>query len=131
MKISDINMERTKALPAAGAAAVSDSVDLYADEVGPVGANLEVHLELPALASLVDDKTCTITFQDSADDSTFAAVAGAPTLTLTGAGGAGAAADKVRFYLPPATRQYVRFSVAVAASGGDNTAASATMKFRV
>lgn len=131
MKIADALMRRTTALPAAGAAANSTSVDLHALEVGPVGANLEVHFTIPDVPDLADTKDLTVTFQDSADNSTFAAVAGTPTLTFTGAASAGASGNKVRFYLPPATRRYVRGSYAVEADGGDNTGVSGVLDFRV
>lgn len=131
MKIADNLLTRTKALPAAGAAAVTDSIDLKAEEVGPIGANLEVHVEIPALASLSDDKDAVVSFEDSADDSTFAAVTEMGSLTVTGAGGAGSSAATERFYLPPSVKRYLRATTSVEASGGDNTGDSITVKVRV
>ena len=124
-------MRRVTALPAANASASSDSVDLKADEVGPVGANLEVHMTLPAVPALVDDKVITVTFEDSADDSTFAAVVGAPVLSSTGVDTPGGPGDFARFYLPPGTRRYVRATAAVQADGGNNTGVDFTLDFKV
>jgi|DEB0MinimDraft_10_1074344.scaffolds.fasta_scaffold15573_5 hypothetical protein len=132
MKIADHSMQVTKALPAAGASANTDSVDLKCgDQVGPIGYDFEVHVTLPDLDSLADDKDCTITFEDSADDSSFSAITAAPTFTLTGAGGAGATGDTWRFVLPPETRRYFRAVATVEAAGGDNTSESLTVDFRV
>lgn len=131
MKIKDENLSKTKALPAAGASASTDSVDLGADRVGPVGNEVEVHITVPDLANLADDKDLTITFEDSADDSSWAAIAEAPVFTLTGAGGSGASGITRRIYLPPSTRRYFRVTAVVEAAGGDNTASSLSVDWRV
>jgi len=127
-RLEDINLTKTKALPAAAATNYSDAIDFGSNRIGPLADDVEVVVSVPALPSLVDAKTLIITVQDSADNSSFAAVAGTPVITLTGAGGVGASALDTRFKLPPLTRQYVRFSQAVLTAGGDNTAVSVTYK---
>lgn len=131
MKISDETMKETKALPAAGASAVTDSVDLKTALVGPIGSELEVHVSVDALAVLVENETVTLTFEDSADNSTFTTIESAPSYVVTGGSGDGADAATWRFYLPPTTRRYFRASAAVSASGGDNTGDNFTLEFRV
>lgn len=122
----DALLSVTKALPAAGANNNSDSIDLGSPTPIVVGDSIEVEVALPALANLVEDKTVTCTLQDSADDSTFAAITGLSTLVVTGktSGGAAAASRVVR--LPSSVRRYIRVNTAVLTSGGDNTASSVT-----
>lgn len=132
MKIADETMTRTVALPVAGAAALTSSVDLGATEVGPIGNNVEVHLSLPALPDLVDDKTVTVDLYDcDTEDGTYAVVPTVGNMVVTGADSAGADAARWRLSLPPHTRRYVKGRVAVLTGGGDNTAKSLTMEFRI
>lgn len=127
-RLLDAALSKSKALPAAGAANYSTSIDLGSTKLGPLADLIEIEIAIPATPSLVDDKTIILTLKDSADDSTFAAIAAVGTLTVTGAGGAGAAAASLRVKLPPATRRYLRVDAAVLAAGGDNTAVSYTLK---
>ena len=124
-------MERTKALPAAAASAVTDVVDLGAPELGPVGTNLEVQLSVEACPNLVEAKTITFTFEDSADDSSYAAIEGSPTYVVTGGSGNGAAADAWSFNLPSHTRRYLKAKATVLTGGGSNIASDFTLKFKV
>lgn len=126
-RLQDANLTKTKALPAAAAANASDSIDLGSTTLGPVADEIEVDISIEATPSLVDDKTITLTLKDSADDSTFTAIAGLATLVVTGASSAGAAAASRRLKLPPSTRRYLRLDAAVLTAGGDNTAKSYTM----
>jgi hypothetical protein len=84
-------------------------------------------MELPALPSLADTKKATITLEDSADGTTFAAIPGLAALEVTGAGGAGAVAANRRVRLPADVRRYLRAKAAVEAAGGNNTAKSLTL----
>lgn len=125
--IPDVTLRRTLALPAADASANSTSVDLRGARASAVGANLEARFSIPALPALVEDKTVTVTFEDSADDSSFAAVPELPTLVVTGGAGNGAAKTDLHFYLPPRLRRYLRYSIAVEDLGGNNTGVSAQL----
>lgn len=125
--ITDALLTKTTALPAAAATANGESIDL--GQAGDASIeSIEVQVAIPALANLADTKSATLTIQDSADDSTFAAVTGLSTLAVTGAGGAGAAASSRKVKLPSTVRRYIRASVAVDASGGDNTGDSFTLE---
>ncbi len=79
---------------------------------------------MPATPSLVDAKTITYTFQDSADGVSYAAIADLPTVVSTGAGGAGAAAVERQFKIPTTARRYLAVNAAVLAAGGSNIAVS-------
>ena len=86
-----------------------------------IGGNIENvvgQIYVPAIASLSDTKTITITLQDSADNSTFADVDPTTSTVVTGAGGAGAAVKDSRFRFPPILRRYYRHKVVVAATSG-------------
>lgn len=111
----------TKALPAAGATANGDSIDLGASSSPEA---VQFNLSVAAVPALVDAKTIIYTFEDSADNSSFAAIAELSTVTSTGAGGVGAAAVDRNVYLPPSVRRYVRVSATVLAAGGSNIAVS-------
>jgi len=116
----------TKALPAAGATNYSDAIDLKA--VDASFDHVEVLAEVPALTALADTKTYTVTFEDSADNSTFATIPELATFVRTGiATGQGSAAASRCVRLPASTRRYLRVKQVVEASGGDNTAKSVTV----
>ncbi|WP_395736282.1 Bbp16 family capsid cement protein [Prosthecobacter sp.] len=120
-------LKKTKAMPAAGATANGDSIDLGQDVLGPEADNIEVVVAHDACGSLADSKTITSTIQDSADNASFAALAGVPTVVSLGAGGVGDTAKSVRMKLPPGTRRYIRLSSTVQGSGGDNTASNSSI----
>jgi hypothetical protein len=122
--IRDTNLKATKALPAAAATNYSDAIDLIGTNPGIKARRLQLEVAVPALPSLVDAKTVTLTPQDSADNSTFADIATLAPVVLTGASGAGAAAVTRLFKLPEDVRRYVRLKQVVLTAGGDNTAKS-------
>lgn len=62
-------------------------------------------------------QTVTLTLQDSADNSTFAALAPSQTFVITGASNIGPA-GQWRIALPENIRRYVRFTVAASATAG-------------
>ena len=124
--LRDADFEVSKALPAAAATAYTDSLDLGQTKVQSL-EQVEFEIAVPALPALVEDKTVTISVQDSADDSSFAAVDPAISTVITGGTGNGAAAKTVRFRLPSQTRRYVRLKMDVLTGGGDNTGVSATL----
>jgi len=124
-RITDKLLEVSRSLPAAAANNNSTSLDLGE---GWKGENYELEIEIPALPNLADTKTLTVTVQDSADNSAFAAIPELATLVVTGAGGVGSAATKRQLRIPASTRQYIRINCAVASVGGDNTASAAIMR---
>lgn len=127
--LTDVNLSVSKALPAAGASNQSASIDLGTTSGGRV-PRVELQVILPATPSLVDTKTITLTVKDSADNSSFAAVADLPPIVVTGAGGTGGPAVDRSFKLPLGIRKYVYLDQAVLAAGGDNTAISSTFRLR-
>lgn len=125
-KIIDKEKEVTVALPAAAAAAQTAALDL--GEGAGFIENVEVEIETPALASLVDDKDLDIHVEHSADGETWADLPEVAAVKLTGAGGAGVAANKASFRLPSSTLRYIRADFAVETGGGDNTASSGILR---
>ena len=123
--LKDAELIRTVALPAAGASASTASIDLAATTQAE--SHFEVEVLLPELENLVEDKKATVTLEDSADDASFAALAGLAPLEVTGGAGGGASAASIRVRLPNATRRHLRDTADVEAAGGDNTAAIVTL----
>lgn len=128
--VQDAALEKAVAIAAAGATAVTVGIDLGQPEGGKL-ENINVVVEVEALPELVKDKTVIVTIEDSADDVTYAALADAPTRTLTGGDPKGAAAVEFRFRPPLLTRQYIRAKAVTLAAAGDNTAKSMTMSVLV
>jgi hypothetical protein len=126
--IRDANLIKTKALPAAAATAYTASIDFVATTLYPTNELVQANVSIPATAALVEAKTITLGFQDSADDSSFANIAGTGTLVITGGTGGAGGAGNMTINLPPATRRYVRAYATVLTGGGDNTAVSFTFE---
>ena len=124
--IRDTNLSVTKALPAAAATNYSDPIDLRDSAPGIKMRSAQIEVAIPALPSLVDAKTLIATLQDSADGTNFNDITTLASITLTGAGGVGAAAVTRKFKLPEDVRRYIRLKQAVLTAGGDNTAVSTT-----
>ncbi len=114
------------ALPAAAATAYTPSLNI-GQTVDQNLEAMEFEIAVPALPALVENKTVTISVQDSADNSSFAAIDPAISTVITGGSGNGAAAKTVRFRLPSTARKYVRLKIDVLTAGGDNTGVSATL----
>ncbi len=122
--LQDALLIKSSALPAANASNNTASIDLTAtvQEEAPY----EVSLSVPATPNLADTKKITFTFEDSADNSSFAAIPALATLVVTGTATGGAAAERI-VRLPPTTRRYIRAAAAVESAGGTNTAVSYTL----
>jgi len=122
--IRDAALKVTKACPAAGANHNTDTIDLGCKNPGASVESFEVEIAIPALPSLEADKTLTVKLQDSADNTTFADVEQLASVVVTGVSTSGSAASTVVVRLPSDVKRYVQANLAVASSGGDNTAKS-------
>jgi len=114
----DANYETTATLAQGGV----DSTGFDLEQA--IGGDIEPivgELVIPAVAGITDDKVLTFTLEDSADNSTYAAIDPATTTTVTGTGGGGSPAKTVRFRFPPNTRQYVRIAQTADATAGTFT----------
>ena len=136
--LKDALHSQTQALPAAGA---SNAFTGFRVPKGPSRDGFELELIVPALTALVDTETVTYELEHSSDNSTWsdvgdavsenastATVSGGITFVLTGSETPGTPGEvRQRFKIPSHAEEYVRLSQAVSASGGDNTAQSATL----
>lgn len=122
----DASLVITKACPAAGANHNSGTIDLQ-QAGSAVLDQVEIEIAIPALPSLAADKTLTVKLQDSADDTTYADIEELASVVVTGVSTNGSAAKTVSVRLPSSVKRYVQANLAVAASGGDNTAKSVTL----
>ncbi len=126
--LTDAKLITSKVLPAANANNAHDAINLGAALGDTI---LEAKIDIEALPNLADAKNAVFTLQDSADGQNFAAIVGLSSITLTGAGGAGAAKATRYAYLPRTTRSYVRLYQAVDNAGGDSTAKKSTLTLLV
>jgi sulfate adenylyltransferase subunit 1 (EFTu-like GTPase family) len=127
--IIDANYKITTSLPSSAGTVNSTSLDLGDAVSGiPYATTETVNFQIvaPALnaTQLPNAATVTYTIQDSADNSSFAAISSLATLVQTGASSAGAAATTLTVKLPPNARRYFRVSAVTANSPGDCSAAS-------
>lgn len=118
------------ALAAADSSANTTALDLGGStSFGQAYDNLQLRVAIDALPNLTNSSySVTVTVQDSADNSSFATVAGLGNLTVAGVSTTGATASSIQIPIPSHTRRYVRINVASPASGGDHTAAYASVE---
>jgi hypothetical protein len=113
----------TRALPAQNTNVSSTAIDFGTP---PAPEAMELRVSVPATPSLANGQTITVTFQDSADNATFAAIPELAALVITGTGGGGPATSR-DVNLPASARRYVRVNIAASATAGDSTAISAVL----
>lgn len=129
--LQDAKLIETKALPAAGASASTDGIDLGAQSGRQAFvAPMEFEVSIPATPDLVEDKTVII---DIEMDETSAFSSATKThdniITVTGqAAAAGGVAASKRFRIATDVERYIRATATVLADGGDNTAIDVTLK---
>jgi len=130
LNVQDASLNRSKALPAAGASASTDGIDLGVQADEDRVALVEFLVDLPATPALVEAKTIIIDIQTDND-----AAFGSPKtiidnlITVTGAAlAAGGAAASERFRVPTTVERYLRATATVLADGGNNTGVSFTLK---
>lgn len=118
------------ALPSAAGSVTSAVIDL-GDDAYKVNS-IELELSVPALNATMVPDTRTVTYIiESSTTSVFTAVDQTLfTVTVTAAGGTGAAALVERVRLPSNCAQYVRAKITTGASTGDCSAVSATFTAR-
>ena len=134
-RVYDLNTTTVLALPAAASTTVNGtSIDLGSVSNDALAEKLEVHLSFPALSTTIapDTKTFTFSVEDSADNSSFAALDPALSKVYTGAGGAGisavSASAPYQFKLPPGVRRYIRVKCVSGALTTDASALSYTTR---
>jgi hypothetical protein len=116
--LKDKDKEVTATLAQAGVN--SPSIDLEQIEGGDI-EQIVGQLVVPVTAGITDAKVLTFKLEDSADNSTFAAIDPLISTTATGAGGNGTPALDTRFRFPPVTRRYVRIAQTATSSSGTFT----------
>jgi hypothetical protein len=126
----DARLTVTRVLPSSTSAVVSASIDLgsAANLNAMVGTVADLVLEIPATTTATG-QTLAFQIQDSADNSSFAAVGSLPSLTLTGVSNATAATTRILRF-GPSVRRYVRLQVTPSATAGDQSAFTATLQLR-
>lgn len=123
--IVDATYSTSKALPAATATNVSSSFDL--ESTGTKPSNVEVEINVPAIAAHTTANNTTLTLHDSADNSSFAEVVPLTQVKVLGVVSTGSVAIVARFRLPPNVRRYIAFSQTAGATD-DLTGSSITYK---
>lgn len=128
--MKDTALKLTKTLPNGAATVNSTGLDLTTSSRADFMADVEFLLSSPVLTvgQLADASTIIYTIQHDTDPA-FGTVADLlpAALTVTGAGGVGAAAATYRFRLPTTVKRYIRVK-AVKIGAADASAASLTLE---
>lgn len=124
--VADALLTITNALPTQTNTVNSASIDLGVAAPVLAGTHSDFLISAPDGAALNTGQTLTFTIQDSADNSSFAAVAALPTYVVTGASNLVPVGSNRTFRLPPSVRRYVRVSCAASATAGTSASASFT-----
>ena len=123
----DAALQSTRALPTADGTVTSLDFDLETVSPGIAVENFELLVSVPALTAthLPNADTLTLTVQTgpAATPTTSTGI----THVITGAGGAGAPAQAIRFSLPSTIARYVNVKIVAAGGTGDMSAVSATL----
>lgn len=126
-RTQDLLLTVSRALPAQNTNANSSVIDLGTALPDIALEAVDLVINVPA-TTCATGQTITFTIQDSADNSSFAAIARLSTLVLTGASNATAATGEIRYRLPSITRRYLRVNIAMSATTGDQTAITAAIR---
>jgi hypothetical protein len=124
--LRDNDLRVTRALPGAASTTVTSTpIDLGANgSFSSRDNNLELVGKVAALnaTQLPDTRTVTLSIEASDDPAFGSGVDVLASKVLTGAGGAGAAADEVRAGIASFTKRYARLKAVTGASTGDQSA---------
>lgn len=123
---TDALLTITNALPTQTNTVNSSSIDLGVAAPALTGTHSDFIVNAPDGAALTTGQTLTFTIQDSADNSSFAAVNTLPTYVVTGVSNLVPVGSNRTFRLPPNVRRYVRVSCAASATAGTSASASFT-----
>lgn len=130
--ITDMELRTSRALPTGASAVTATGIDLGHGTTGRNVADYEFLLTAPALAvgQLANTSTMTYAIVTSANsDMSSPTVINSAALVQTGAGGAGAAGDTLRFRLPTNCQRYVSVR-ATNSAAADASAASYTLEMK-
>jgi hypothetical protein len=128
--ITDMELRSSRALPTGASAVTATGLDLGHGTTGRNVADYEFLLTVPALAvgQLANGSTMTYAIVTSASsDMSSPTVLNSAALVQTGAGGAGAAGNTLRFRLPTNCQRYVSVR-ATNSAAADASAASYTLE---
>lgn len=117
--IQDASLSVSAALPAAGATANTDALDLQ----GGTG-KVELNVKVDANTTLVAAKSVTVKVQESDDGVSFKDAPWAGIQTITGKTGNGSDEFNQRIAIPTTGKRYIRLTATAAADAGNNTANS-------
>lgn len=127
--VLDANFITNIALPTAGSTVNGNGLDLVQATPYPVTERVVAQVATTA-GNGANNKNITFYLQDSANNSTFANIAGLGIQNIQDANNGGYAASTLNWALPPHTREYVR-AVAVSQDANSGNAANGTMSFRL
>ena len=119
----DALLEKKVAVPAAGGNAVTASIDLEGENLTALDS-VEAEIFADAMPSLAAGQSVTAKIEASPDNVTFKPIDQLAPAVITGGTGVGAGAFSQRYRFPFKTARFIRASIAVSATAGNNTAAS-------
>jgi hypothetical protein len=120
---------KSVALPAAGASASTAAINLGTSDLGD---SIKLGVELEALPNLANTKKASVVLEHAdTEGGSYSAVETVGNMAVTGPSSGGSAAKGWEFYPPIVRKPWLRATVSVEASGGDNTAKKLTLSTRI
>lgn len=131
LAIKDANLVANIACPNANASTYSTAIDLGQPNAHGLNGRVDVLISIPNQANLVDTKTQSWVLEhaDVNLNANYAAVSGAPTITITGVS-SGAVAVDTPLRLPGPTKQFIRVKATGGANSGTTITETATLQLR-
>jgi hypothetical protein len=127
-ELQDALLTANVALPNAANTVNTAGIDLGVTQPYPTTEAFQVRLAT-SVATGANSKNINVIVQDSADNVTFANIAGIASVAHAG-NSANHIAANTNFSLPPATRRYIRGSATGEANGGDSSDGTLTISLR-
>jgi len=118
----DALLTSTVAFPAAGASGTAPATGGFDLGLNRKTWKEEIRVDVPALSGFTDNtKTLAFTIKDSADNSTFTAVAALGTQSVAGVAATGSAATSLWWPVPRDCQRYIQVTCAETAAGANVT----------
>lgn len=120
---------KSVALPAAGSSASTAAIEVG---VSDLGSACRIALDLEALPNLANTKKASVVLEHAdTEGGSYSTLETVGNMSVTGPSSGGSAAKSWKLYLPPVHKAWIKATISVDGSGGDNTAKNLTMAVEI